>query len=111
MRPATSARRPALPVSPDYGPTGNEFNGQVNWVQIDLEKDDNDHLISPDERFRIAMARSSRHPSDSPDVELRGHRSAELGVLSWCERLSSSGSSVRGDAWAVVRRGSFSGRC
>ena len=44
-------------VSPDYGPTGNEFNGQVNWVQIDLEKDDNDHLISPDERFRVAMAR------------------------------------------------------
>jgi len=44
-------------VSPDYGPTGNEFSGEVNWVQIDLEKDDNDHLISPDERFRIAMAR------------------------------------------------------
>jgi arylsulfatase A-like enzyme len=45
------------PVSPDYGPTGNEFSGEVNWVQIDLEKDDHDHLISPDERFRIAMAR------------------------------------------------------
>ena len=24
------------PVSPDYGPRGNEFNGTVNWVQIDL---------------------------------------------------------------------------
>jgi arylsulfatase len=24
------------PVSPDYGPTGNEFSGEVNWVQIDL---------------------------------------------------------------------------
>jgi arylsulfatase len=45
------------PVSPDYGPHGNEFRGEVNWVQIDLEKDDHDHLISPDERFRIAMAR------------------------------------------------------
>ena len=45
------------PVSPDYGPTGNEFSGEVNWVQIDLEKDDHDHLISPDERFTIAMAR------------------------------------------------------
>jgi hypothetical protein len=45
------------PVSPDYAATGNEFNGTVNWVQIDLEKDDQDHLISPDERFRIAMAR------------------------------------------------------
>ena len=45
------------PVSPDYGPTGNEFSGKVNWVQIDLEKDDHDHLISPEERFQIAMAR------------------------------------------------------
>jgi hypothetical protein len=45
------------PVSADYGPTGNEFYGEVNWVQIDLEKDDHDHTISPDERFKIAMAR------------------------------------------------------
>jgi hypothetical protein len=45
------------PVSPDYGPSGNEFSGEVNWVQIDLEKDDHDHMISPDERYRIAMAR------------------------------------------------------
>jgi arylsulfatase A-like enzyme len=45
------------PVSPDYGPTGNEFSGKINWVQIDLEKDDHDHLISPEERFRVAMAR------------------------------------------------------
>jgi arylsulfatase A-like enzyme len=45
------------PVSPDYGPTGNEFSGEVNWVQIDLEKDDHDHFISPEERFRVAMAR------------------------------------------------------
>jgi hypothetical protein len=45
------------PVSPDYGPHGNAFSGAVNWVQIDLERDDHDHLISPDERFRVAMAR------------------------------------------------------
>jgi hypothetical protein len=45
------------PVSPDYGPSGNEFSGKVHWVQIDLEKDDHDHLISADERFKIAMAR------------------------------------------------------
>ena len=45
------------PVSPDYGPTGNEFSGEVNWVQFDLDKDDHDHLISPDERFKVAMAR------------------------------------------------------
>ena len=45
------------PVSPDYGPRGNEFSGEVNWVQIDLENDDHDHLISPEERFKMAMAR------------------------------------------------------
>ena len=45
------------PVSPDYGATGNDFSGEVNWVQIDLEKDDHDHMISPDERFRILMPR------------------------------------------------------
>ncbi len=45
------------PVSPDYGPEGNAFSGEVNWVQIDLEKDDHDHMISPEERFKVAMAR------------------------------------------------------
>jgi arylsulfatase A-like enzyme len=45
------------PVSPDYGPADNEFSGEVNWVQIDLEKDDHDHLITPEERFQVAMAR------------------------------------------------------
>jgi arylsulfatase A-like enzyme len=45
------------PVSPDYGERDNEFSGEVHWVQIDLERDDHDHLISPEERFRVAMAR------------------------------------------------------
>ena len=45
------------PVSPDYGTSDNKFSGNVNWVQIDLEKDDHDHLISAEERFQIAMAR------------------------------------------------------
>jgi hypothetical protein len=44
------------PASPDYGPKDNEFSGKVNWGQIDLEKDDHDHLISPEERLRVAMA-------------------------------------------------------
>jgi len=44
-------------VSPDYDPKDNEFSGEVNWVQIDLEKDSHDHLISPEERFKVAMAR------------------------------------------------------
>ena len=47
----------ATPVSDDYGPKTSAFTGRVGWVQIDLEVDDHDHLISPDERLRIAMAR------------------------------------------------------
>jgi arylsulfatase len=46
-------------VSEDSGPRGNEFTGEVNWVQIDLDAaaEDLDHLITPEERLRIAMAR------------------------------------------------------
>jgi hypothetical protein len=46
-------------VSEDYGPRGNEFTGEVNWVQIDLAEaaEDLDHLITPEERLHIAMAR------------------------------------------------------
>ncbi len=50
-------RESGSPVSPDYGPRDNDFNGKVNWVQIDLGLDDHDHLISPDERLSFAMAR------------------------------------------------------
>jgi hypothetical protein len=47
------------PVSPDYGPRGNEFNGKVNWVQIDIDAaaKDGDHMIGAEERFMVAMAR------------------------------------------------------
>ena len=47
----------ATPVSDDYGPKTSAFVGRVRWVQIDLEADDHDHLISPEERLRIAMTR------------------------------------------------------
>ena len=45
------------PVTADYTTTGSRFTGRINWVQIDLGADDNDHFIDPDERFRIIMAR------------------------------------------------------
>jgi arylsulfatase len=45
------------PVSPDYGPRGNEFSGEVNWVQIDLGLDDHSHLITPEQRLSFAIAR------------------------------------------------------
>jgi arylsulfatase len=47
------------PSSPDYGPHGNRFSGEVKWVEIDLGKDsvNIDHLISPEQRLHLAMAR------------------------------------------------------
>jgi arylsulfatase A-like enzyme len=51
-------RDSATPVSDDHGPE-NAFNGRVLWVQIDVDDaaEDVDHLISPEERLRVAMAR------------------------------------------------------
>lgn len=47
------------PVSEDYGSRNNAFNGRVQWVQIDIDEAaaDKDHLIAPEERFRLAMVR------------------------------------------------------
>jgi arylsulfatase A-like enzyme len=49
----------ATPVSDDYGPKDSHFTGRVRWVQIDVDEaaEDVDHLITPEERLRIAMAR------------------------------------------------------
>jgi len=44
------------PASPDYGPTGNKFTGDIKWVRIDVGTDSQDHLIRPEDRFNIAMA-------------------------------------------------------
>jgi hypothetical protein len=32
-------------VTPDNTAHGSRFNGKINWVQLDLGKDDNDHFI------------------------------------------------------------------
>jgi len=49
----------ASPVTDDYPAKDNQFNGTIKWVQIDIDQAaaDQDHLISPEERFRIAVAR------------------------------------------------------
>jgi arylsulfatase len=49
----------ASPVSDDYTSAGSRFTGTVEWVQIDLAEaaEDFDHLITPEERLNIAMAR------------------------------------------------------
>jgi arylsulfatase A-like enzyme len=47
------------PVSPDYGPHGNAFNGTVKGVEIAIADaaENADHLVSPEEALRVAMAR------------------------------------------------------
>jgi arylsulfatase A-like enzyme len=49
----------ASPVTDDYTPEGSRFTGTIEWVQIDIAEaaEDLDHLISPQERLQIAMAR------------------------------------------------------
>lgn len=50
-------RETGTPVSADYTTAGSKFSGKINWVQIDVGMDAHDHLISPEERLRVAMAR------------------------------------------------------
>jgi len=47
------------PVSDDYASADSAFTGKVEWVQIDVDDaaEDPNHLISPEERFRVALAR------------------------------------------------------
>ena len=45
------------PASPDYGPKGNRFTGEIHWVQIDVGEDSHEHLVTSDARLKIAMAR------------------------------------------------------
>jgi arylsulfatase A-like enzyme len=49
----------ASPVSDDYTAESSRFTGAVEWVQIDITEaaEDVDHLIGPEERLKIAMAR------------------------------------------------------
>ena len=47
------------PVSDDLSSRETIFTGRVRWVEIDLDAaaEDVDHLITPEERLNIAMAR------------------------------------------------------
>lgn len=47
----------ASPVSDDYTPATSRFTGSIGWVQLDIGDDDNDHLITAADRWRVAMAR------------------------------------------------------
>jgi len=47
------------PVSPDYGPVGNAFNGEVKGVLLSIKDDPNnaDHLVNPEDAIRAALGR------------------------------------------------------
>ena len=47
------------PVSPDYGPVGNGFNGDVKGVLLSIADDpkNSDHLVSPEDAISAAMGR------------------------------------------------------
>ena len=59
MKPFARGPPPSAQGSAQLWPKDCKFTGRVRWVQIDLGADaeDADHLISPEERYRIAMAR------------------------------------------------------
>jgi arylsulfatase A-like enzyme len=44
-------------VSDDYTPDTSRFTGTVNWVQLDQGLDDQSHLINPEDRLSVAMAK------------------------------------------------------
>jgi arylsulfatase len=46
-------------VSPDYGPVGNAFNGEVRGVLLSIADDPNnsDHLVNPEDAINAAMGR------------------------------------------------------
>ena len=46
-------------MSDAYTSETSRFTGSVRWVQIDIDDaaEDVDHLITPEERLRVALAR------------------------------------------------------
>jgi arylsulfatase len=45
------------PVCDDYPPRANEFSGTIRWLQIEVDPDSQDHLVSPEDRLRVIMGR------------------------------------------------------
>ncbi|WP_262029309.1 arylsulfatase [Microvirga sp. Mcv34] len=44
-------------VVPDYPARDGHFTGTINWVQLDVGQDNFSHLIKPEDRLRLVMAR------------------------------------------------------
>jgi arylsulfatase len=44
------------PVSEDYAGESSHFTGTLNWVELEIGDDNHDHLITPEERMRVATS-------------------------------------------------------
>lgn len=45
------------PVSPDYGPVGNSFNGEIQGVQLSIVEDENNRVVDPRDAIRSMLGR------------------------------------------------------
>lgn len=45
------------PASPDYGPRGNRYPGEIAWVRLDVGSDSHNHLVTAEDKLAIAMSR------------------------------------------------------
>lgn len=50
-------RDTGTPVGSGYTTATSRFTGRIHWVQLDVGPVDADHVVSPEERMRVAMAR------------------------------------------------------
>ena len=50
-------RDTGTPVGSGYTTATSRFTGRIHWVQLDVGPMDADHVVSPEERMRVAMAR------------------------------------------------------
>ncbi len=44
-------------VAEDYDARASKFNGLINWIQLEKGLNDCDHLITPEQRLKVAMTR------------------------------------------------------
>ncbi|MCW4000752.1 MAG: arylsulfatase [Candidatus Bathyarchaeota archaeon] len=44
------------PISDDFKESGNNFNGKISWVRIEVGSEDTSRLIKPDEWIRVKMS-------------------------------------------------------
>jgi arylsulfatase len=44
-------------VTPDYATRNGQFTGRINWVRLDVGRDNFNHLIKPEERLHMVMTR------------------------------------------------------